>query len=507
MAAELRSDGTPVVASLPSAPIVPQPNEADLFDYALIKDYLRYVLGSISRHRWFCLFVVAAVFGLTATLLWALPRTYHSETRLEAVRNQALTMAVNPGANRPYDIDEPLRGAVASIMRRDNLVTLVRQTNLIAKWPKSRAPLLRLKDRLFEFLRRGRPIPEDDQVGAMVGTLETRLGAVAAEGGISIGLDWPDGTQAYELVTAAQHNFLEQRRLKDTQPFQRAIIILEARGHALREEIEADVERVDAAREALSKKNPAKAPKAARPVVPGVSQAKLQADRQREEMRVALETKKRSIADLEDARTRNLDDLKTQLAEAQKIYSDEHPKVLELKNQIDVLNSQTDTPQLRKLREEKDALEQEALRRGAISAAELTESQQGLSRRLPTTPEQLARATTNEIEDAPIEQAKEDLRLAMSKYSQTLNQIDSNRLELQSINAGFDLRFSVITPAELPRTPSKPKVPLVLFGSVIGGLALAVFLSALRDVRAGLVFERWQVLRQLGIPILGEIHQ
>lgn len=504
MAAEIRSDGSPHVSAMAQPPIVAQPNEADLFDYALIKDYLSYVLGSIARHRWFCLFVVAAIFAMTATLLWALPRTYHSETQVQALRNQVVNFAVNPGANRPYDVDEPLRGAVASILRHDNLVALVRQTNLITKWPKSRAPLLRLKDRIFEWLRRGRPIPEDDQVGAMVGTLETRLGAAVAEGAITIGLDWPDGAQAYELVTAAQRNFLEERRLKDTEPLRRANIILEANGQQLREDIEADVERVEAAREALRQKNP-RSPKVARPTTPTVSPQKMAADRQREELRVGLETKKSAIRDFEEARARSLDELKALLAAKQKIYSDEHPEVLDVKNQIETLNSQTEPPQLRKLRDEKDALEAEAVRRGAISASEL--STQGLPRRLPTTPEQLARATTTEIEEAPIEQAKEDLRLHMSRYSMALHQIDSNKLELQSINAGFDLRFSIITPAELPRAPTKPKVPLLLFGSIIGGIALAIFLSALRDVRAGLVFERWQVLRQLGIPILGEIHQ
>src|SRR4051812_10124359 len=198
MAAEMRTDGGRALSSMP-APVVTPPNEADLFDYALIKDYLTYVLGSISRHRWFCAFVVVAIFGVTFVLLWALPKTYHCETTLLALKNSVLTKNVNPGAPEDW-AEDPTRAAREAILRHDNLVALVRQTDLVKKWPRSRAPLLKLKDRIYEALRRGRPIPEEDQVAAMVGTLETRLDAEVASGTVTIALDWPDATTAYELV-------------------------------------------------------------------------------------------------------------------------------------------------------------------------------------------------------------------------------------------------------------------------------------------------------------------
>jgi uncharacterized protein involved in exopolysaccharide biosynthesis len=507
MAAEIRPDGSPALSSAPP-PVVTAPNESDLFDYALIKDYISYVLGSVSRHRWFCGFVVTAIFAATATLLWALPRTYHVETRLLALRNQTINLSVNPGANRPWDADQPTRAAVDTIMRHDNLVAIVKQTNLVTKWPKSRAPLMKLKDRVFEALRRGRPIPEEDQIAAMVGTLETHLDVIVGEGTITIGLDWPDAAMAYELINAAQRNFLEARRLAEVSPLSDAIGILEQRAIGLREEIVADVERVEAARDAAAKRHPLAVPKAPRPAVSPVQLlARQQADRQREEMRTALDAKKRAIADLEQTRTRNLEELQTQLKDARKIYADEHPIVLGLQHDIEVLQGTPESPELRKLREEKETLETEALRRGAISPAEVAEGETGVSRRLPTSAEQLARATTAEIEDAPIEQAKEDLRFAMSKYSALLDRIDTAQMELQGVNAAFKYRYSTVTPAELPRAPIKPKVPMILLASIIGGMAVAVLLSALRDVRRGLVFERWQVGRQLGVPILGEVHQ
>jgi uncharacterized protein involved in exopolysaccharide biosynthesis len=244
-------------------------------------------------------------------------------------------------------------------------------------------------------------------------------------------------------------------------PFSEGLGVLEPSAIGLREEIAAGVERVEAARDAAGKRRPAS--KAVRR--PGIS---------------AMQELQRQSA---ERQRRQLEDLETQLREVQKTFTGGHPAVLELQHSIELLKArQGDTPELQK-------------------------QLQTPTRKLPAAAQQLASATTAEIEDAPIEQAKEDLRFAMSKYMTLLDRIDNAQMSLRSAQANFKHRFSVVTPAELPRAPIKPKQPAVLLGGIIGGLLLAVFLSALRDLRRGLVFERWQVLRELGIPVLGEIHQ
>jgi capsular polysaccharide biosynthesis protein len=43
--------------------------------------------------------------------------------------------------------------------------------------------------------------------------------------------------------------------------------------------------------------------------------------------------------------------------------------------------------------------------------------------------------------------------------------------------------------------------------SAVAGLLLAIFLVGVRDLRSGIVYERWQILRQLDLPVLGEVGQ
>jgi uncharacterized protein involved in exopolysaccharide biosynthesis len=442
-----------------------QPAEADLFDYAKIKDYLRYLLGSVSRHRSFIGFVTLALFAVTSVLLWGSPKTYHAETQILTLKTNVLPDTVSPGESQDWN-EDPTRGTRETIMRRDNLVALVRQTDLLTSYPRSRAPLLRLKDKLF-----GRPMAEEDQIAVLVGTLENRLDVQVNAGTVIISIEWPDASMAYELVDAASRNFIDERRMTVVSPLSDAIGVLQDHAGLLREEIVGGVERVTAAREAAGKQ---RIPKAARQRV----------ERQRERLRADFESKQRAIADLTQSQRRQLEDLQTQLKHAQKTYADEHPAVLELRHELEAMQAQGDAPELRKLKEEQEQF-----------------------RRLPGTPWQLAAATTGEIEDAPVEQAKEDLRFAMSKYVTMLDRLDRAQLKLQSTQANFKHRFKVMVPAELPRAPVKPKRLAVLLGSILGGLALAVLLSALRDLRRGLILERWQVVRELGIPILGEIHQ
>lgn len=477
---------------------------ADLFDYALIWDYIVYFARSVRRHRLFCVVVFAAVIILAAILLWALPKTYHVEAKLMAQRNQIIAALGNPGRNMQWD-DMPTRAATDTILRTDNLVSLVRQTNLLVRWQKTRAPLGRLKDWLSG-LPRGRPIDEEEKIDMMVGTLETKLTVTTGEGTVTIGIDWPDAETAFLLVEAAQRNFFEARHVSEVSTISEAISILEGRASRLRDEVEEDVENVEAARNEVEKRKPksAQAPKAATPA-PAKLQQRKKLDEDLAQLRVVLDTKKRAIADLEELRRRQIAELQSRIDEAKATYSDVHPVVIDLQQRMETLKNQQDSLQVATLREEMKALEKEAVRRGVIKAGET----QGipLTRRLPVEPQQLARAISAEIEDAPIEQAKGDLRYAINKYQTTLDRIDSAQMELESARAAFKYRYSVLVPAELPRSALKPKKGMVLASSAIAGLLLAIFLAGVGDLRSGIVHERWQIIRHLDLPVIGEVER
>jgi uncharacterized protein involved in exopolysaccharide biosynthesis len=495
--------GLAVPGSAP--PRAPSPENADLFDYVLIKDYLGYVAGSVRQHWFLCLTVFAAVVGLTGALLWALPKTYHAETKLLAQRNQVIAALGNPGRSMPWEADMPTRAASEIILRHDNLVAIAKQTNLTTRWAQSRAPLPRIMDLLAKHLRGGRPIAEDELLGAMVGTLETRLEVTTGEGTVTIRIDWPDARSAFDLVDAAQRNFLEARHVSEVSAISEALSILERRASSLRDEIEADVEQVEAAREALAKGKAVKSGRRSSAPV-GPKRKNEASDFEVAELRGMIEAKRRAIADVEGLRRRQVEELQAKLAETRLTYADSHPAVIDLQQRIDTLQSQDESPQLRSIRQELQTLEGEAIRRGAFVPHDTRTGELELSRRLPTSAQQIARATTAEIEDAPIEQAKSDLRFAISKYQNILDRIDAAKMENETARAAFKYRYSVLMPAEVPRKPIKPKVATGMATGVIGGLFAAVFLATAWNLRKNLVRERWQVERLLELPVLGEVH-
>ena len=65
---------------------------------------------------------------MTASTLVLLPKTYHVETKLLAQRNQALALGATTAATAPS------HSAVETVMRRDNLVAIVQQTDLLHEW-------------------------------------------------------------------------------------------------------------------------------------------------------------------------------------------------------------------------------------------------------------------------------------------------------------------------------------------------------------------------------------
>ena len=68
--------------------------------------------------------------------------------------------------------------------------------------------------------------------------------------------------------------------------------------------------------------------------------------------------------------------------------------------------------------------------------------------------------------------------------------------------AAFKYRYSVVTPPQVPMAPKKPYFALRLVGGLVGGLALAIFVSTMLDIRSTRLLEEWQLQRQLGVPLL-----
>jgi uncharacterized protein involved in exopolysaccharide biosynthesis len=469
-------------------------DSADLFDYELIRDYLGFALRSFRRHRVLAVGSFLAVVVVSALALAALPKTYHTETKILAERNQVMPALGNPSRAIPQDADAPTRAASEIILRRDNLVALIKQTDLLDQWDATRAPASRAKDaalRLFQ------GAPDDEaRIDALAGLLEKRLKVETGEGTVTIGIDWPNAQMAFRLVEAAQQNFLEARHAMEVSTIAEAISILEGHAANVRESIYGELEELKRLREAHAKNLPISV------IVRTPAQAgRSQAEQDLAQVRVMLVAKRRAIADLEDFRARRLQELQSQLAEQKTTYAAAHPIVVNTEQQISALGRES--PQIAQLRRE----EQELLRDYARQGGKQDELN-GTAAPLPRLPEgvrDVKHAAPDPQDDEATDYEKTRLRIAVNKYEELLGRIEAARIELDTARAAFKYRYSIVRPAQVPKHAEKPNPVVMILGGVMGGFLLALCLCLLKDVARGRFVERWQIERWLKVPVLAEV--
>jgi hypothetical protein len=468
----------------------PDPDEFQLVDVDQLKNWVRFVLHSVRRRKGVAVLTALLTLGATAGLLAVLPRTYHVDAELLAQKNTVMPALGNPGRTVPTDAESPTRAAAETVLRRDNLLSLMKQTDLLNRWEKGRSAVLRFKDWLTGLVA----VPtEEDKVNAMVGFLQKRLVVTTAESTVNISIDWPDAQLGYALVDNALQNFLEQRHSAEVSSIAETIAILESHAADLREQIDSTLEEVKRGQTA-----PARSPKTDSPPPPRRDPAADAAKAQAAEVKVMLEAKRRAINELDDFRRRRLAELQTELAQKRAVYADAHPAVAQILQSISTLTE--DSPQLAALRNDERQLQAEYERLsarkgdtpgfGALRASEL------VPRKKPGDPLE---------PDVEGEYSRTRLRFAMEKYDTLVDRINSAKIELDTARAAFKYRYSVIRPPQLPKRPEKPKIPLVIAGGLVMAVALAVLAAALSDLRSGRILESWQVERALGVDVLGQV--
>ena len=477
----------------PGAPerVVDVEDDFQLIDWQRVREWAGFVLRSTRRRRKLGLLAFAVAGALSVGVIAMLPRTYHVETQLLAQKNSLMPALGNPGRTVPSDADAPTRAAPETVLRRDNLVSLMKQTDLMRQWDLTRLPHLKLKDKLVTLLFG--PPTEEERTTAVLEYLEKMLKVTTAESTVTIAIDWPNRDLAYRLVDAAQQNFLEQRHGVEVSAIAETITILEGHAASLKESIDAAME--DLNRVQATKPGRVARPGPAAPVVrrdPADEAARAEAA----EVKVLLDTKRRAINELEDFRRRRLAELQSELVQKRAVYADAHPAVMTVLQSIASL--QEDSPQLASMRAEEKRLQADydrvaKSRPGAVAAP--SPASESLRRIVPLIP----------VEDASGEMARTRLRFAMAKYDSILERIDSARIELETARAAFKYRYSVIRPPTLPKRPEKPNLPLAAVAGFLFSLLAAIGVTTLADVRSGQVLETWQVERLLGLEVLGGV--
>jgi uncharacterized protein involved in exopolysaccharide biosynthesis len=473
--------------ALPQQEQATQGEPSELFDWALIGSYATFFFQSIWRHKLQFLLVWGGIIGLSAGLMFVLPKTYQVKTTLQAQRNQVMASLSNPGRAVPIDADAPTRLAAETVQRYDNLLALIQQTELIKDWPLHRAPILKLKDFIWRHVFK--PPTQQEQTENFVYYLQNRLWVVTGDGTVTIGIEFPDPQLAYRLVDTALQNFLEARHAADVSSIAEAITILEGRTEQAHQTLAATVQQLQALRDRRAGR-----------VGRRVNRSALEAgaptpmDQETSRLLVAVQSKRRAMADLEEFRRRRIAELQTRLQEQRANFSESHPAVLDTQQSLEAVRH--DSPQVAALKRELAPLEGELKKRGILDPAEAGR---------PTPVVIQSEGDPREDEDSQIGYVKEQVNFALATYNSFLDRIEAARLELDSARAAFKYRYTIITPAQRPRGPIKPKPPMVVGASLIAGLALALLSTTLVDLRSRKLLESWQIERKLKVPLMGEV--
>ncbi|HEX8790756.1 MAG TPA: hypothetical protein VF765_07375 [Polyangiaceae bacterium] len=473
------------------------------------------------RHRALAFVTVAftAIVGIAVAVFW--PRSYSCNVRILAQRNLVLPALDNPAMSRTHDADNPTKNAADAILRRDNVVAMVRQLDLLERWQTTRQPILRLKDKLTSW---GPPRPEEERQRDLVDLLDKRLIVYSDDASITIQVDWPDRQTAFDIVSFLQKNFLEARYDSNVNVITEAINILEDRAKPAEAEVDAalaDLTKVEADRLAAQRAQGATARPTSRggrgtslgigstggssssalPVLSGDAQE--------------LEDVRRRIRILEEERDRQVAQAQSQLTDARSTLGPMHPTVLALNEKLEQLGKPS--PELAALA----AKERELVGRLAVSppAADTSTPPPSPPPARPSAPvaptAPIAPATSSDAQSAlPMFGLRDDpqialamtrLQAASSKYNELLSRIEAARIELDVTRAAFKYQYTVVRPPELARGPSKPNVPLVLLLTAVLTALAAFLVPGLLDLWRGRILEDWQVVRQLKIPLLGEL--
>jgi uncharacterized protein involved in exopolysaccharide biosynthesis len=491
------------------------------FDLKKLKTLIGFFLRSANRHRTRVLAVATIPFLLAVCLAFALPKTYTVDMRVLAQRNVVIPSVEDPG-HTSAPMEDPTKGVVDQVMKRDNVIALIKQLDLVSKWDSTRPPVLRGKDTVIGLLHG--PPSDDDKIRALVGIIEQRLSVGTDQDSISFTADWPNAEMAYALVTTAYKNFIDARYETEVNVFAERLKILEMRSQLIANNVDQAI--ADMTKLELAKKRGAAPPEPAEPkgeagtgpreVAPASARdaaAAAAASRAASAFDTArqLETIRTQVRTLEDERHRRATEAEGQLADAQASLGPLNPTVLALKQKVEALN--VPSPQLESLRSQERALVEDLaasaprssdpavpVRVGGGGGGGGGRNNLGLAPLLsPDIRDMLER------DDPATAYARSKLQSASAEYSDMLSRTQLAKVELDVARESFKETYSIARPAEVPRKPRKPNVPVILLGGLVFGLLVGFVIPGLRDLASGRFIEPWQVESNLNLPLLGEL--
>lgn len=445
-------------------------------------------------------FVVVMICGaLTVLAAIFAPRTYEVESRVLVQRTTAIT---GNQQQQPYMTPEEQRNIAKEyeeqVMSHDNVLAIVRQKNLVARWDDMRQPHRRLIDKINRKL--GKPAPTDEEkFEALVNNIRSRMKVWVDATTVTIKLDWSEPEAARDIVDAAVKNFLEARFQSEVGVIPERLKILEAGLTQAHKDLET------AANELVRLQrlnDPNKKVQVLIPQLPTGVRGGPQIDETHVDpaLKQRLDAIRQQINVLQDAKLRRVAELNQELIQKRQTLAEGHPEIIALKQTLAA--TEADPPQLAKLKAEERSILEEIKQKQAADAAARAAAEANRPTPKPVlvpkpdpTPEVIVGQAKN-VQDAQVL-----FDAVTKKYTDLVNQLDAARIEMKTAEAAFKNRYKVTHPAEVPAGPKRPVALIAIAIGVLSTIAAVLLVAALADRFSGIFFEPRDVRDRLGLPV------
>jgi hypothetical protein len=472
-------------------------HDDDELDVGSLKDRLRLAVRSPARHPMLAALTFFAVVVLAVIAAALTPRVYDAEVSILVERSVPLSgIAGTPSDRRPEA--DPMRGVYEEVMRRDNLVSLVRGVHLVDRMTHPKAGLPGVKQRILRALS-GPSDPSRLEEEAVL-LLQKQMGLRVEGGTFTIVAQWWDPQTAYDLVELARKNFFDGRNAAEVAIISDGIALLEEHARLERDAVDEALKQFEKAKSGIRQ------PKGEATATVARSSTAVRSDGLKvgpdPEVVRALEEKRRQVRDVQDDRNRRLAELRSQLAGLLSTYTPAHPSVASVQSKIDALSKEPAV--LAQL----EADERHLLAQLALPAAE-AQTTGGSTMQIATAPKasEAAKALSPEALSIVAPEAAValgGLQSRIKKYEELMDRISAAKLDLAIADKAFKYRYAIFRPAETPKHAVRGSPGAVLTVGLVLGAIFAMLAAVAKDLSGGRVVEAWQLEKKLGLRLLGE---
>ncbi len=458
-----------------------------------IRERVFEALRSAQRRKGLSLVVMVLCGALTTLAATFVPKTYEVESRVLVQRTNVLSAQQQQYVS-PEEMHNQAREYEEQVMAHDNIITIVKQNNLVGRWERMRQPHRRLIDQLNAKL--GRPPPSDDQkFEALVSNIQGRMKVWVDATTISVKLDWSEPESARDIVESAVKNFLEARFQAEVGVIPARLKIQETFVAQAHKELE---EAAGVLASMLKANDPERKPALFVPALPQGLRNDPPADAD-PATKAKLENIRMQMATVQNEKAQRVAQLSQQLIEKRQTLAEGHPEVVALKATLAQTDAQ-DPPQVISLRaQEKQILDEIALKQREQAAQR---AERAPVRPTPS-PVQVAEKLPPPSAMAPknVQDAQVQFDTVSAKYQELVKQLQGLLLDMQTAEAAYKNRYRITLPAEVPIAPKRPAGLIAAALGVLATFAAILVAASLADRLSGIFYEPRDVRDRLGLPV------